>query len=180
MLASSSGKGKRQPAQTGYTAQNSMLSSSDEQWMALALAEAELATAHGDVPVGCLVVGADGRELARAHNQREVAGDPTAHAEVLALREAARAVGHWRLEGASVYVTLEPCPMCAGALVNARIARLVYGADDRKAGAVSSLFKLGTDVRLNHRFAVVSGVMAQSSVQLLQAFFARLRAAGER
>jgi tRNA(adenine34) deaminase len=157
-----------------------MIPSSDEYWMAQALHEAELATRHGDVPVGCVVVDAAGKELARAHNGRELMGDPTAHAEVLALRDAARAIGHWRLEGARVFVTLEPCPMCAGALVNARIGRLVYGADDRKAGAVSSLFSIGSDVRLNHRFSVTPGVSAESSVRLLQTFFARLRAAGEK
>jgi tRNA(adenine34) deaminase len=157
-----------------------MIQNPDEYWMAEALREAELATAHGDVPVGCVIVDAQGKELARGHNRREVDGDPTAHAEVLALRAAARAIGHWRLEGAQVYATLEPCPMCAGALVNARIARLVYGADDRKAGAVASLFSIGSDVRLNHRFAIVPGVAAAASVRLLQAFFQRLRAAGER
>jgi tRNA(adenine34) deaminase len=157
-----------------------MNDASDEYWMAQALHEAELAMAHGDVPVGCVVVDAGGRELARAHNRREAAGDPTAHAEILALRDAARAIGHWRLEGARVYVTLEPCAMCAGALVNARIGRLVYGADDRKAGAVSSLFTLGTDLRLNHRFGVTRGLSAEAAVRLLQTFFARLRAAGEK
>lgn len=157
-----------------------MLESSDEYWMAQALLEAELAAAHGDVPVGCVIVDAAGKELARAHNRREDWGDPTAHAEVLALRDAARAIGHWRLEGAIVYATLEPCAMCAGALVNARIGRLVYGAADRKAGAVSSLFTIGSDVRLNHRFSVEAGVSAEASVRLLQTFFARLRAAGEK
>ena len=152
----------------------------DEQWMQLALAEAALATEHGDVPIGCVVVSNDGDELARAHNRREIDGDPTAHAEVLALREAARIDKHWRLEGTTVYVTLEPCAMCAGALVSARIARLVYGASDPKAGAVDSLFSIGRDTRLNHRFEVASGVLAAEGAALLQAFFAKLRAAGEK
>lgn len=148
--------------------------------MLQALEEAALAPAHGDVPVGCLIVSAEGLELARTHNRREVDADPTAHAEILALRSAAAARGHWRLNGATVYVTLEPCPMCAGALVNARIARLVYAATDPKAGAVTSLFNLGADARLNHRFDVNAGLHAELAVQQLQGFFAKLRAAGEK
>jgi tRNA(adenine34) deaminase len=144
------------------------------------LAEAALAADHGDVPIACIVVAADGRELGRAHNRRELDADPTAHAEILALRAAARVLGHWRLEGATVYVTLEPCPMCAGALVNSRIARLVYAAGDPKAGAVASLFSLGADPRLNHRFASTGGVLADEAVELLQGFFAKLRAAGQK
>ena len=157
-----------------------MDSQSDLAWMRKALAEAELAVAHRDVPVGCVIVDATGQELARDHNRREQLADPTAHAEILALRSAAARLGHWRLEGASVYVTLEPCPMCAGALVNARIARLVYGASDPKAGAVRSLFTLGDDPRLNHRFEIVAGVLAEEGVQKLQSFFAALRAQGEK
>jgi len=152
----------------------------DATWMQKALQEAELAPAHGDVPVGCLIVSADGHELGRAHNRREVDADPTAHAEILALRSAARSQGHWRLTGATVFVTLEPCPMCAGALVNARIARLVYAATDPKAGAIDSLFGLGSDARLNHRFEVERGQHAELAVAQLQAFFAKLRAAGEK
>jgi tRNA(adenine34) deaminase len=152
----------------------------DEAWMQVALAEADLAPLHGDVPVGCVVVSAEGVELARDHNRREELRDPLAHAEALALRSAARTVGHWRLEGASVYVTLEPCPMCAGALVNARVAALVYAARDPKAGAVESLFQIGTDARLNHRFNVRSGTFAAESAERLGAFFRRLRAAGEK
>jgi tRNA(adenine34) deaminase len=144
------------------------------------LEEAARAVDHGDVPIACIVVSADGRELGRAHNRREVDADPTAHAEILALRVAASRIGHWRLEGATVYVTLEPCPMCAGALVNARIARLVYGARDPKAGAVHTLLSLGADPRLNHRFEASGGVLADDSIALLQAFFAKLRAAGEK
>ena len=141
-----------------------------------ALAAADLAIAHDDVPIGCVVVDANGRELSRAHNRREADADPTGHAEVLALRSAAARVGHWRLLGASAFVTLEPCAMCAGALVNARIARLVYGAADPKAGAVSTLFSIGSDPRLNHRFEVVSGLLADEAAERLQAFFAKLRA----
>lgn len=152
----------------------------DAGFMAIALAEADLAALHGDVPVGAVVVDESGRELARDHNRREERGDPTAHAELLALRSAALAGGHWRLEGATLYVTLEPCAMCAGALVNARVARLVYGASDPKAGAVDSLYRIGTDVRLNHRFTVTRGVLAAEGARRLSEFFAKLRAAGEK
>jgi tRNA(adenine34) deaminase len=153
---------------------------SDEDWMRLALAEADAATLHGDVPVGALVVDAGGNELARNHNRREVDADPTAHAELLALRDAAQSRGHWRLEGATLFVTLEPCAMCAGALVNSRIARVVYGASDPKAGAVDTLFSIGRDLRLNHRFEVTSGVLAADAARRLSEFFAKLRAAGEK
>lgn len=144
--------------------------------MEAALLEADLAPLHGDVPVGCVIVDAQGLELARDHNRREERADPTAHAELLALRAAASKVGQWRLEGATVFVTLEPCPMCAGALVNARVARVVYGATDAKAGALHSLFEIGRDLRLNHRFEVVPGVLAEQGAARLRAFFARLRA----
>ena len=143
--------------------------------MRAALAEADLAPAHGDVPVGCVILAADGSELARDHNRREERADPTAHAELLALRAAAGKLGQWRLEGATVFVTLEPCPMCAGALVNARVARVVYGATDPKAGALHSLFEIGRDLRLNHRFEVAPGVLADEGAARLKAFFARLR-----
>ncbi len=152
----------------------------DADWMEMALAEADLAPLHGDVPVGAVVVAADGSELSRDHNRREELGDPSAHAELLAARRAAQKLGHWRLEGATVYVTLEPCAMCAGALVNARIARLVYGTSDPKAGAVHSLFNIGTDTRLNHRFEVIAGIRAEGCAARLSAFFAKLRAAGEK
>ncbi|HTQ07836.1 MAG TPA: tRNA adenosine(34) deaminase TadA [Polyangiaceae bacterium] len=152
----------------------------DEAWMAIALAEADLATSHGDVPVGAVVVDEHGVELARDHNRREALADPTAHAELLALRAAAVRRGHWRLEGATLFVTLEPCAMCAGALVNSRIGRVVYGALDPKAGALSSLFTLGSDPRLNHRFSVTSGVLAADGARRLSEFFAKLRAAGEK
>jgi tRNA(adenine34) deaminase len=148
--------------------------------MRQALLEADSAREHGDVPIGCVVVGADGLELARAHNRREIDADPSAHAEILALRAAAARRRHWRLEGTSVFVTLEPCPMCAGALVNARVRRLVFGASDPKAGAVTTLFAIGADTRLNHRFEITSGVLAPESVARLQAFFAKLRQAGEK
>ena len=122
--------------------------------MALALDEAALAPGHGDVPIGCVVV-VDGEVVARRHNERELQGDPTAHAEVLALRDAAAAVGDgWRLSGATVVVTIEPCPMCAGAVVAARAARVVFGAPDPKAGALGSLYNLGADPRLHHEVAV--------------------------
>jgi tRNA(adenine34) deaminase len=143
--------------------------------MRLALAEADLAPAHGDVPVGAVVVSADGLVLARDHNRREERADPTAHAELLAIREATRGLPGWRLEGATLYVTLEPCAMCAGALVNARVARLVFGAADPKAGAVVSLFKIGTDSRLNHRFEVEAGCLAEEGGARLSRFFADLR-----
>jgi tRNA(adenine34) deaminase len=152
----------------------------DEAWMRVALAEADAATAHGDVPVGAVIIDADGNELARDHNRREESGDPTAHAELLALRTAAARQRHWRLEGATVFVTLEPCPMCAGALVNARVARVVFGAADPKAGALASLYSLGTDTRLNHRFTVTGGVLAGEGARRLSDFFAKLRAAGEK
>jgi tRNA(adenine34) deaminase len=147
--------------------------------MDLALEEARLAPSHGDVPVGAVVIGPAGQILGRGHNRREVDHDPTAHAEILALSAAARTLGQWRLEGAVVYATLEPCPMCAGALVNARIERLVFGAHDKKAGAVQSLFVLGQDPRLNHRFSVTSGVREAAATQELSRFFAKLRAKRE-
>ena len=149
--------------------------SSDDSWMSLALEEAQRALEHQDVPIGCVIVSSQGELLARAHNRREIDRDPTAHAEILALRQAATRVGRWRLDGASVYVTLEPCAMCAGALVNARIARLVYGTTDPKAGAVDSLFNLGTDARLNHRFEVTGGLLAGACAGALQRFFAARR-----
>ncbi len=152
----------------------------DEYWMRQALDEAELASAHADVPVGCVVVSAAGSELARSHNRRELDSDPTAHAEILALRQAAQSQGHWRLNQATLYVSLEPCAMCAGALVNARIARLVYAASDPKAGAVRSLFSIGQDTRLNHRFEVEGGLLSELAVKQLQSFFARLRAEGQK
>jgi tRNA(adenine34) deaminase len=148
---------------------------SPEAFMRLALEEADLAVQHGDVPVGAVVVSADGMLLARDHNRREERADATAHAELLALRAATRGLPGWRLEGATVYVTLEPCAMCAGAMVNARIKRLVFGAADPKAGAVVSLFQIGTDPRLNHRFEVEAGFMAEEGGRRLSQFFSQLR-----
>jgi tRNA(adenine34) deaminase len=146
----------------------------DETFMAEALAEARRAEAEGEVPIGAVVV-VDGRVAGRGRNARERLRDPTAHAEVLALQEASRALGRWRLTGATVYATLEPCPMCAGALVNARVERLVYGVADPKAGAVDTLFDLVRDARLNHRLRVTSGVLGPECGELLRAFFQKRR-----
>ena len=146
----------------------------DAGWMREALAEAEQALAHGDVPVGAVVV-RDGAIVGRGHNRKEADADPTAHAEMIALREAARTLGGWRLVGATLYCTLEPCPMCAGAMVSARLPRLVYGADDPKAGAVGSVVELLRDPRFNHRVTVVRGVLAEESQALLEQFFIKLR-----
>jgi tRNA(adenine34) deaminase len=142
--------------------------------MRLALQEAERAAGWGDVPIGAVVTRGD-EAVARAGNQRERLGDPTAHAEVLALREAAAALGTWRLAGATVYVTLEPCPMCAGAIVLARVDRLVFGAPDPKAGFAGSLGDLVRDPRLNHRVEVTSGVLAEECAEVLRQFFAGRR-----
>jgi tRNA(adenine34) deaminase len=149
----------------------------DEGWMQVALGEARAALGHGDVPVGAVVVAADSIELGRGRNRREQTGDPTAHAEMEALRAAAHALGHWRLDGSTLLVTLEPCTMCAGALVQARVGRLVFGADDPKAGAVTSLFDLVRDPRLPHRLEVRRGVLATDSAELLRAFFRERRVA---
>src|SRR5438874_13592264 len=138
--------------------------------MAEALLEARAAAGEGEVPIGSVVV-AEGRIVGRGRNAREARSDPTAHAEVLALQEAARALGRWRLSGATVYATLEPCPMCAGALVNARVDRLVYAVPDPKAGAAGTLFDVLRDPRLNHRVEVASGVMAAECGELLSSFF---------
>jgi tRNA(adenine34) deaminase len=150
----------------------------EEAWMRAALAEARAALGHADVPVGAVVIGPDGAELGRGRNRREEAADPTAHAELLAMRAAARALGTWRLDGCTVAVTLEPCSMCAGALVQARVARLVFGADDPKAGAVTSLFDLVRDPRLPHRVEVRRGVLADECAEVLRAFFRARRGQG--
>jgi tRNA(adenine34) deaminase len=154
--------------------------SDDEDWMARALAEADLAAAEGEIPVGCVIRGIDGSELARGHNLREQLADATAHAEIVALRRASRVVGSWRCAGATVYVTLEPCVMCSGALVHARIARVVYGCDDAQAGGAFSLYSIGQDPRLNHRFDLTRGVLADASTGRLQDFFAKLRRTGKK
>ncbi|WP_420451681.1 nucleoside deaminase [Ilumatobacter sp.] len=140
-------------------------------WMELALDEAADALEHGDVPIGAVVVDADGDVVARRHNERELTGDPIAHAEVLALRDAAAHVGRWRLDGCTLVSTLEPCAMCAGAMVNARLERLVFGATDPKAGAVVSHFHLLEGAPLNHRVEVSGGVEADRCGELLRAFF---------
>ncbi|MFD5503038.1 tRNA adenosine(34) deaminase TadA [Streptomyces sp. NPDC127061] len=139
--------------------------------MRRALAEADLAARAGDVPVGAVVLGPDGALLATGHNEREATGDPTAHAEVLAVRRAATALGRWRLTGCTLVVTLEPCTMCAGALVQSRVDRVVYGARDEKAGAAGSLWDLVRDRRLNHRPEVIHGVLEQECASLLTSFF---------
>jgi tRNA(adenine34) deaminase len=151
----------------------------DEQWMRLALAQADLAGKHGDVPVGAVILDADGKLLAEGRNRRELEGDPTAHAEIDALRRAAQRKGHWRIEG-TLYVTLEPCLMCAGALINARMRRVVYGALDRKAGATESLYQVGADPRLNHRYEITSGILGPDCAKRLKDFFASLRAQGQK
>lgn len=151
----------------------------DERWMAVALAEADRAASEGEVPVGCVLVRA-GDELARAHNLRESSQDPTAHAEVLAIRAGARALGSWRLEGVTAYVTLEPCAMCAGALVLARVPRVVWGCRDPKGGAVATLFGVGVGEGLNHRFESVEGVLAADAADRLRRFFLALRARGKK
>ena len=146
----------------------------DEYFMRLALREASRALEHEDVPIGAVVV-KDGEVIGTGHNEREVRADPTAHAEMIALREAARAVGSWRVLDAVVYVTLEPCAMCAGALVLARVERLVFGTADPKAGFAGSLGDLVRDPRLNHRMEVLGGVRAAESAALLRSFFAARR-----
>jgi tRNA(adenine34) deaminase len=146
----------------------------DEYFMRLALREAERALDHDDVPVGC-VVARDGELVGAAPNERELRADPTAHAEILALREASKALGSWRLTDSVVYVTLEPCAMCAGALVLARVARVVYGAVDPKAGAAGSVLNVLAEPRLNHRPEVAGGLLADESAALLREFFASRR-----
>ena len=156
------------------------VTTADEAWMDIALREADRAASLGEVPVGCVLVGPDGAILATAHNQRETLQDPTAHAEMIAIRAAAEKIGSWRLEGVTCVVTLEPCAMCAGALVHARVARVVYGCDDPKGGAVATLYAIGSDPRLNHRFPLVRGVRAIECAARLRAFFAALRALGKK
>ncbi len=147
----------------------------DETWMRVALELAHEAARQGEVPVGAIVV-RDGEVVGRGYNERERRQDPLAHAELLAIAEAARNTGLWRLDGCTLYVTLEPCPMCAGALVNARVERLVYGARDPKAGAVETLYTIPTDPRLNHRLSVTGGVLEEACGRALSDFFRALRA----
>jgi tRNA(adenine34) deaminase len=149
----------------------------DLVWMGVALEEADAAAATGEVPVGCVIVDASARVIGRGRNARESSADPTAHAEILAVREAAARSLSWRLEGATAYVTLEPCAMCAGALVHSRVARVVYGCADPKGGAVDTMFGIGRDARLNHRFEVTAGVRGDECAERLRRFFAELRTA---
>jgi len=150
------------------------MTADDADFMREAIAEARIAEAKGEVPVGAVVV-VDGAIIARGHNLRQTTQDPTAHAELVAVREAARVLGSWRLIGATVYVTLEPCPMCAGMLVNSRVTRCVWGCDDPKAGATKTLYTLGDDARLNHRFESTSGILGEECAELLREFFGRIR-----
>ena len=147
--------------------------------MRLALQEAEQALAENEVPVGAVIVHR-GRVIGQAHNQREQLRDPTAHAEMIAITQAAEALGSWRLEGCTLYATLEPCPMCAGAILQGRIATLVYGAVDPKAGAVNTLYQLLSDPRLNHRVQTVSGVMMAECGAILTRFFQAQRRLGKK
>ena len=142
----------------------------DEELMRMAIAEAKLAEEHGDIPIGAIVVLND-EVLSSRHNERELQNDPTAHAEMLAIRDAAKAVGTSRLDGAILVSTLEPCPMCAGAALLARVSRVIFGAEDPKAGALGSLYQLGSDPRLNHEFVVTPRVLQEECGRLLQKFF---------
>ena len=158
-----------------------MSESAHERWMREAIAQAEEAERLAEVPIGCAIVhDATQRIIGRAYNRREVDRDPTAHAEILAIREASRALGHWRLLDCTLYVTLEPCPMCAGAVVNARVPRLIYGCDDPKAGAVRTLYQICDDARLNHRVEVIPGILSNECAELLQRFFRARRAEGKK
>jgi tRNA(adenine34) deaminase len=146
----------------------------DKQYMQMAIDQAYIAEENGDVPIGCVIV-YENRVIAKAYNQREQLHDPTAHAEIIALTQAAEYIGNWRLHGCTIYVTLEPCPMCAGALVLGRLDRLVYGTDDPKTGAVKSLYNIVQDDRLNHRLDVTCGVLEDECRKQLQDFFRRRR-----
>ncbi len=151
----------------------------DEHWMQLALAEAEKALATEDVPIGALAV-LNGEIIGRGYNRREADQDPTAHAEMLALRQAAQVIGHWRLEGVSLYCTLEPCAMCAGAMVLARLPRLVYATSDPKAGAGGSVMNLLQHAALNHQVEVAQGILADEAAEQIRTFFRKLRAEGQK
>ena len=146
----------------------------DQQYLRAAITAAKIAEENGDVPIGAVIV-YQNRIIARAYNQREQLADPTAHAEIIALTQAAAALQNWHLNGCTIYVTLEPCPMCAGALVLSRMDRLVYGCDDPKAGACKSLYNIVTDGRLNHRLEVTTGVLREQCRRQLQEFFAKRR-----
>ena len=152
-----------------------------QAWMRLALQEAGIAKSIGEVPIGCVIVhDPSNAVVGRGHNRRQIDHDPTAHAEIIALRQAGQCIGHWRLLDCTLYVTLEPCPMCAGAMVNARIPRLVYGCDDPKAGAARSLFRLCDDARLNHRLDISGGVLADECAEILREFFKEQRRLGKK
>lgn len=151
----------------------------DEHWMRLAFDQALAAFEAGEVPVGAVIVQGD-QVVAEAHNQRETLNDPTAHAEMIALTQAAESLGSWRLLDCTLFVTLEPCPMCAGAIVQARVPRVVYGTPDPKAGACHSLYQITSDTRLNHQALVTPGVMQQECQQILRDFFAKQRALGKK
>ena len=162
-------------------APDSALSIQHSAFMTQALDQARLAQTHGEVPIGCVIVDdLTGQIIGKGYSRRECDHDATAHAEILAIRQAGLARGHWRLTDCTLYVTLEPCPMCAGAIVNARVPRVVYGCDDPKAGAVKSLFQLCQDPRLNHRAHVVAGVLADDCARVLQNFFKAQRALGKK
>ncbi len=152
--------------------------SSDDFWMRVALAEARVAASLGDVPVGCVLVTAEGRYLSSGRNVREATRDPIGHAEVIALQAARHTFLSWRIENVTAYVTLEPCVMCAGALVNARVSRVVFGCLDPKAGATSSKYAIGRDGKLNHTFELTPGVREQDCADLLKNFFASVRKSG--
>ncbi|MEZ6089648.1 MAG: tRNA adenosine(34) deaminase TadA [Pirellulaceae bacterium] len=152
----------------------------DEHWMHRALELASAAATADEVPVGAIILNDKFQVIAAAHNQRQQLRDPTAHAEMIAITQAAESIGDWRLEGCTLYVTLEPCPMCAGAILQSRVPRVVYGADDPKAGAVTSLYQLLTDTRLNHTCEIVSGVLEQQCASILTDFFAAKRALGKK
>jgi tRNA(adenine34) deaminase len=155
------------------------MSNADESWMRLALAEAEKALAANDVPIGALAV-LDDQVIGRGYNRREADQDPTAHAEMIAIRQAAQHIGHWRLEGVTLYCTLEPCAMCAGAMVLARLPRLVYATTDPKAGAGGSVINILDHDALNHRVEVAQGVLAEDAAEQIRAFFRKLRADGQK
>ncbi|MGA2584254.1 MAG: tRNA adenosine(34) deaminase TadA [Tepidisphaeraceae bacterium] len=153
----------------------------DEMLMRQAIAQARLALAMDEVPIGCVIFHQPSNQvIAAAHNLREFAHDPTAHAEILALRQAGEKLGQWQLNDCTLAVTVEPCPMCAGALVNARISRLIYGCPDPKAGAVRTLFSLCDDARLNHRVEITTGILGEECAALLREFFQAQRAAGKK
>ncbi len=147
----------------------------DRFFMSLALTEARVSFSEGEIPVGAVLIDGDGTVLSKTHNRKEFSRDPTAHAEMLAIREGSTLRADWRLADATLYVTKEPCVMCAGAIINSRIKRLVYGCDDMKGGAVESLYTLLNDERLNHQVEVVSGVLREECGEILRKFFTRLR-----